>query len=213
VDTSELLRQRRSVTLEETLALRESLGFGAGPVGVFVGSLYVDKRLDFLFAAAQAIRQQIPDFQLLIVGEGPERDKVQAWCAANPWTRWAGARFGREKVVHVSLAQVMLNPGLVGLGILDAFVCGTPMLTTDCGIHSPEIAYLDNGVNGVMTADDVDVYAGACVQLLRDPVALDALRAGCEVSAQEYTVENMARRFADGIVSALASVAGANSDG
>jgi glycosyltransferase involved in cell wall biosynthesis len=205
VDTSELLRQRRSVTLEETLALRESLGFGAGPVGVFVGSLYEDKRLDFLFAAAQAIRQQIPDFQLLIVGEGPERDKVQAWCAVNPWTRWTGARFGREKVVHVSLAQVMLNPGLVGLGILDAFVCGTPMLTTDCGIHSPEIAYLDNGVNGVMTADDVDVYAGACVQLLRNPAALEALRAGCEASAQEYTVENMARRFAEGVENALAA--------
>jgi glycosyltransferase involved in cell wall biosynthesis len=213
VDTSELLRQRLSVTPEETHALRESLGIGSGPVGVFVGSLYADKRLDFLFAAAQAIRQQIPDFHLLIVGEGPEREKVQAWCTANPWLRWAGAKFGRDKAAHLSLAQVMLNPGLVGLGILDAFVCATPMLTTDCGIHSPEIAYLDNGVNGVMTANDVAAYAGASVQLLRNPLALEALRTGCEKSAREYTVENMARRFADGIVSALASITGANSHG
>lgn len=205
VDTSEMRRQRQSVTPEETQALRESLGFGTGPVGVFVGSLYADKRLDFLFAAAEAIRREIPDFHLLIVGEGPERDKVQAWCAAHPWARWVGARFGREKMVYVSVAQVMLNPGLVGLGILDAFVCGVPMLTTDCGIHSPEIAYLENGINGVMTADELNAYVWASVNLLRDAQALDALRAGCDASAQAYTVENMACRFADGVANALAA--------
>lgn len=205
VDTSELQRQRQSVTPEETQALRESLDFGAGPVGVYVGSLYADKRLDFLFLIAEAIRDEVLDFHLLIVGEGPERDKVQAWCAANPWARWVGARFDREKAAYVSVAQVMLNPGLVGLGILDAFVCGVPMLTTDCGIHSPEIAYLENGVNGVMTADDPDAYVEASVRLLRDPQALDGLRAGCAASAQEYTVENMARRFADGVANALAA--------
>lgn len=205
VDTSELYRQRQSVTPEETQGLRESLGFGAGPVGVFVGSLYIDKRLDFLFAAAAAIRRELPDFHLLILGEGQERDKVQAWCAAYPWARWVGARFGREKAAYVSVAQVMLNPGLVGLGILDAFVCGVPMLTTDCRIHSPEIAYLENGINGVMTPDDLNAYVEASVHLLRDAEALEALRAGCVASAQEYTVENMARRFADGVAHAVAA--------
>lgn len=205
VDTSELHRQRQSVTPEETHVLRESLGFGMGPVGVYVGSLYSDKRLDFLFAAAEAIHREIPDFHLLIVGEGPERVSVQAWCAANPWARWVGARFGREKVACMSMAQVMLNPGLVGLGILDAFVCGVPMLTTDCGIHSPEIAYLENGVNGVMTVNDLSVYVESSVRLLRVPQELDTLRAGCVTSAQEYTVENMARRFADGIERCLSA--------
>jgi glycosyltransferase involved in cell wall biosynthesis len=173
-------------------------------VGVFVGSLYADKRLDFLFASAEAIRRVMPDFHFLIVGEGPEREKVQAWCVANPWARWVGARFDREKAAHVSVAQVMLNPGLVGLGILDAFVCGVPMLTTDCGIHSPEIAYLENGINGVMTADDLDAFVDASVRLLRDTQALNVLRVGCAASVNEYTVENMARRFADGIEAALA---------
>lgn len=205
VDTSELLRQRQSITPEETLALRESLGFGAGPVGVFIGSLYTDKRLDFLFAAAEAIHLDVPDFHLLIVGEGAERDKVQAWCAAHPWAHWAGARFGREKALYASVAQVMLNPGLVGLGILDSFVCGVPMLSTDCGIHSPEISYLDNGVNGVMTDDNLNAYVEAGVRLLHDDAALDALVAGCAASTKEYTVENMARRFASGVTNALAA--------
>lgn len=203
VDTAELLAQRQSVTPEEAQALRESLGFGAGPVGVYVGSLYADKRLDFLFDAADAIRAQVPDFHVLIVGEGPERDKVQTWCATHPWARWVGAQFGRDKAAHMAVAQITLNPGLVGLGILDGFVCDVPMLTTDCGLHSPEIAYLENGVNGVMTADDLDAYVGAGVRLLRDAQELDRLRAGCASAAREYTVENMAQRFADGIVRCL----------
>lgn len=203
VDTAELYRQRQTVTPEETQALRKSLGFGTGPVGIYVGSLYTDKRLDFLFNAADAIRAQVPDFHFLIVGEGPERDIVDAWCTSRPWTRWVGARFGRDKAACLSLAEVMLNPGLVGLGILDAFVCGVPILTTNCGLHSPEIAYLENGVNGVMTADNLDTYVEAGVHLLRVGQELDRLRAGCALAASEYTVESMAQRFADGIARCL----------
>ena len=205
VDTAELQRQRQSVTPEETQALRESLGCGVGPVGVFVGSLYADKRLDFLFAAAVAIRREVPDFHLLIVGDGPERDKVRAWRDVNPWVHWVGARFGRDKAAYVSVAQVMLNPGALGLGVMDAFVCQAPMITTDCGKHGPEIAYLENGINGVITADDLDRYVEASVPLLRDAQALQTLRDGCAASAQEYTVENMALRFADGITNAVAT--------
>lgn len=203
VDTSELLRQRLSVTPEETQALRESLGFGAGPVGVFVGSLYADKRLNFLLAAAEAIRNEIPNFHLLMVGDGPDREKVRAWCVAHPWARWVGARFGREKAAYVSVAQVMLNPGALGLGIMDAFVCQAPIITTDCGNHGPEIAYLEPDINGVMTANDLNAYVDATVHLLRNQQALDRLRVGCAASAKEYTVGNMAQRFSEGIQSAL----------
>jgi len=205
VDTAGMHRQRQSVTPAETRALRESLGFGTGPVGVFVGSLYADKRLDFLFAAAEAIRRAVPGFHLLIVGEGAQRDQVQAWCAANPWARWVGGRFGREKVAYVSVADVMLNPAALGLGVMDAFVCQAPMITTDGNNHGPEIAYLENGVNGVITNNDQAAYVAASVALLRNTQHLATLRAGCSASAREYTVENMACRFADGITHALSA--------
>lgn len=203
VDTRELRLQIDSITLDDKRELRLSLGFGDGPVGIFVGSLYADKRLSFLFAAAEAIRVVVPEFHLLIVGDGAERAKVQEWCDAHPWACWVGTRFGKEKTAYLSVAQVMLIPGAVGLGILDAFACGVPLLTTDCGNHGPEIAYLENGRNGVMTADVLDDYVDAAVGLLRDPDLLSFLRAGCTASLAEYTVENMARRFADGIESAL----------
>lgn len=199
VDTSELLRHKESIRTAEIRSLRQMLGLGDEPVGVFVGSLYADKGLDFLFAAAEAIRNDINTFHVLIIGDGPERNKVQAWCEARPWAHWLGARFGREKIAYVSLAQVMLNPGALGLGIMDAFACQVPVITTDCGKHGPEIAYLENGRNGLMTANNGEVYAATVARLLRDPGTLDVLRTGCAISATEYSVENMARRFTDGI--------------
>jgi L-malate glycosyltransferase len=203
VDTSELQRQRESVTHEEMQTLRKSLGFGQGRTGVFVGSLYAEKRLDFLFQAAESIRHQVPDFQLLLLGDGPERDKVQAWCEGRPWVRWVGAKFGRDKVACVLISNIMLNPGLVGLGILDSFVCGVPLITTDCGIHSPEIAYLDHGKNGLQTPDSKDAYVQAVVDLLRDEQALVNLQEGCFSSSRQYTVENMVKHFSEGIEQAL----------
>lgn len=203
VDTSELQRHRLLISQQDSLALRQKLDFTLGPVGVYVGSFYAEKRLDFLFAAAEAIRCEIPDFQLLLVGDGPDREKVLAWCRAKPWIRWVGAKFGCDKVAYMSIAQVMLNPGAVGLGILDSFVCGMPMLTTNCGGHGPEIAYLEQGKNGIMTAFDIDAYASACVMLLRDPKAIETLTIGCATSAREYTLENMVARFTNGIEESL----------
>lgn len=203
VDTSELQAHRRSISLDELHALRIELGLGNGPLGVFVGSFHADKRLEFLFASAEAIRRQIPGFQLLIIGDGPLRDEVQAWCAKHAWAHWAGARFGKEKVAHIALADVMLNPGLVGLGILDSFACKVPMVTTDCGLHSPEIAYLENGTNGLITGNTLDQYVRETALLLQSEVLRKRLMEGCEASSRHYSLDNMARNFVSGIEQCL----------
>ncbi len=203
VDTRQMREWAQGIDDEEKHALRRELGIEEVPVGVFVGSLYVDKRLDFLFVAAEAVRREISDFHLLIIGEGPEWERVQSWCRTHPWARWIGARFSREKMTYVSLAQVMLNPGLVGLGILDSFTCGVPMVTTDCRGHSPEIVYLRDGVNGIMTANDVGTYSAEVVALLRNGEKQSHLRAGCRIAAERYTLENMVQRFAEGITNCL----------
>jgi len=64
------------------------------------------------------------------------RQVVRDFAATRPWCKWAGARHGREKAQHLALAQVLLNPGMVGVGILDGFAMRLPLVTTDCGIHS-----------------------------------------------------------------------------
>lgn len=203
IDTSGLRQQVESVTLDEKLALRRSFGLGDGPVGIFTGSLYADKRIDFMLTSAELIRKKVPDFHFLIVGEGVEQEKIRSWCENHPWAHWAGARFGRDKAMCLSVAHVMLNPGAVGLSILDSFASGVPLVSTNCQIHGPEIAYLIDGKNGVMAENDVVAYADSVVDLLSDASRLKRLASACVDSAAKYTVENMAAKFADGVEQAL----------
>lgn len=198
VDTVTLSRQFKSVSPSAVESLRNELKLSGDSVGVFLGSLYGEKRISFLLDAALALRKRIPKFELVIAGAGPDEWLVKAFCAEHAWARYVGPRTGQRKADLLALAHVMLNPGLVGLGILDAFVCNVPMVTTDCGLHSPEVAYLDNGINGVMTNNDIASYVEAVVGVLADKEYRSMLITGCARSALMYTVQNMARNFSAG---------------
>ena len=178
-------------------------GLRPGPIGLFLGSLYRDKRLDFLFAAAAQIRTVVPDFQLLVVGAGPQQALVTQQVAATDWVHYAGPLRGADKAAALVTADVLLNPGLVGLGILDSFASGTPMFTTDCRLHSPEIDYLDPDRNGVMTSDDVGAYVNAVTQALLQPQRLALLADNARRSAARYTINNMSQRFCAGVLACL----------
>ena len=131
---------------------------------------------------------------------------VEKTAARYPWLRYPGSVYGRDKAVYLRLADVLLNPGMVGLSILDAFVAGAVMVTTDCGNHSPEIDYLVNGENGLMTENTIDSYVAEVTGLLRDPDRMAHLRDGAKQSAVKYSIENMADNFNDGILQALAEI-------
>lgn len=205
VDTRALRAWRADVTGQELTRLRGDLGIGEGPVGVYCGALYREKRLGFLVEACDRVRRALPSFELVVVGGGEDAGLVRAAAAARPWLHYVGPRFGREKVAHLALGDLFLMPGLVGLAILDAFALGLPIVTTAVDYHSHEIEYLEDGRNGrvVAEADAPAAYADAIVTLLRDRKALDRLQIGCRKSAAEVTVEHMVERFCDGVVSAL----------
>lgn len=203
VNTVEFSNMIDSVKPETLRQLREDLGLQGNHIGVYVGSLYEEKRIGFMLDAVAGIHHRLPDFEFLIVGSGPQKYLIEQFCAAHRWAKYLGVRKGQAKADVLALAQVMINPGLVGLTILDSFVCGVPIITTDWTGHSPEIAYLINGENGVMTANSLDDYVSAVSALLLDEAAMARLKIGCKASAAKYTVENMARNFADGITRCL----------
>jgi len=173
------------------------------PIGVFCGGLYGDKRLEFLFEAVKLIHADRPDFHLLVLGDGVMRDLVQQATGSDHRIHYLGPSFGKEKALCFRLSKLFLCPGLVGLAILDAFTASIPMITTDIADHGPEFDYLNDGVNGLLIADEVRAYADAIVSLLSDEPRLKNLSSGAALSAQQYSIENMAEKFAEGIISCL----------
>jgi glycosyltransferase involved in cell wall biosynthesis len=204
IDTRELTEAVRACSDDERRAVRRQLGISDGArIGLFCGSLYADKKLGLLLAAAHRIRDRRPDFELVVLGDGPEREVMRAAAAQCPFVHYAGPVFGAARGAYFAISDVFLIPGLVGLAIVDAFTIGLPVFTTDIQIHSPEIEYLEPGVNGVITAHDPEAYADAVCRVLGDPGELGRMRDAARATAARLTLDHMIESFAIGIVRCL----------
>ncbi|MCQ8183167.1 glycosyltransferase family 4 protein [Methylomonas sp. SURF-1] len=174
-------------------------------VGLYCGGLYSDKKLRFLLDAAIAVKEVKSDFILLVVGDGVDRKLVEDYSRQYEFIKYLGPLFGADKALIFRVAEVFLCPGLVGLAILDAFSAGLPLLTTDIPNHSPEIEYLEHGINGMITAPDIKVYSAAVCQCFGDGALLSVLKKGALESSARFSIENMASNFVDGILRYLGS--------
>lgn len=206
-DTTSLRKRLMEVQADGLDVWRQRLGIGPGPVGVFTGRLYINKRVEFTLAAAKEIRKRIPSFEMIFIGNGEDRDMVETAVAEHPWIHYPGALNNNDKVPYWALADVLLNPGVVGLVINDAMALGLPTITTNFPTHSPEIDYLHDGINGIITSpwEDVQRFAEASVKLLQNPSHLEAMKAAAFESGNGFSAEIMASNFASGIVTALAA--------
>lgn len=205
IDTRAFRRDLSSITAEERQDFLERLGWAAASrVGIYCGSLYPNKRLDLLLGAASRVHRVHPDFRLLIVGNGPSTEEVLRFAAERPWVQFVGPKFDREKALCFAIAEMALNPGLVGLGILDAFCAGIPFLTTDLPLHSPEIEYLTDGHNGLILSPTEDGFASGVAALITDSGLLQRLAAGAILSSQRQSIETMVENFAYGVEQCLA---------
>ncbi|MBL8341233.1 MAG: glycosyltransferase family 4 protein [Rubrivivax sp.] len=205
IDNEQFQRDLRAVSDETRAACRARIGATAdAPVGLYCGSLYPDKRLELLLAAADRVQAAMPAFRLVIVGDGPSGDVISAAAASRPWLHAVGVQRGAEKAAWFAISQLVLSPGAVGLHVLDAFCAGTPMITTGNARHGPEVAYLRSGENGFVVDDDAKAYADTVIELLRNPARLQRVRDAAAEDARRYTLENMVQRFIEGIERCLA---------
>ena len=203
IDTRSVRRQCAEVSELEVAQLRNDLSARAGKTAVFIGSLYAQKQLDFLIEAANEIHARVPDFVLVIAGDGPDRAIVQSAAQRHAWVKWAGPVRGHAKAVLMSAADVMLMPHAMGLSILDGFAAGLPICATSAPGHGPELHYLRAGANGLQTDPEVATYAQAVSALLCDPDRLSAFKRAAIDTADELSLEDMTKRFAVGIREAL----------
>lgn len=205
IDTSRIRDEIEQIDQQKLEQLRKTQFQNSHNIGVYVGGMYRLKRLSFLIDAAKLVRAAIPDFQLLFIGAGENANIVKQAAENYEWVHYVGPKFGKEKTQLIALSRVFLMPGLVGLGVLDSFVYKAPMVTTNVPYHSPEIDYLKDGVNGliIQDAENPKTYADAVVKILSDAPYRRKLQIGAEDSLATYTIEAMAKRFAEGVVKAL----------
>ncbi len=204
IDTGAFKSDLAAVSDTDLAAAHIALGIAPGAtIGIFCGSLYLDKKLDFLVEACDRIHSESPEFHCIVLGDGPSMPILREAAASRPWLHLLGVTKGAQKALYFRMGAFMLNPGLVGLHIVDAFCAGLVMVTTTGARHSPEVCYLRDGINGVMTSDSAAEYAQRVLALINDPVGLAQLRAASLADADVYTLEKMVAQFADGVARCL----------
>lgn len=174
-----------------------------GKTALYIGALDTYKRVSMLIETADAAHSMEPNFRLVVAGDGADRHIVEAASRSRSYIVYLGQRFGHDKAKALAAADLLVSAGSVGLGVLDSFAAQVPMVITDWPYHGPEVEYLQDKRNAVVTPDSAVDLATGLVSTLSDTEAMGRLRTHCGLDAQLFTVEEMANRFVDGVLKAL----------
>lgn len=171
------------------------------PVGIFCASIYKDKQIDFLLMALSIIKSKVPALKFFVIGKGVEDFKVIDYSKKNEdWFFYVGNKFNEEKIKFFSIADFQAIPGAVGLNIIDSFAFLCPLITTKIDNHGPEISYLINNENGIITEFNIEEYAHKIIELISDINMKNNLKEGCKKARKMYTIETMATNFVNGVL-------------
>lgn len=104
---------------------------------VFAGRLIKEKNIHLLISSIALIRQVIPNIRCTIIGDGPERDRLEnlvcgSGLASN--IRFLGHSESSSDVLsHMKASKVFVLPSSregFGIVLLEANACGLPVITT-----------------------------------------------------------------------------------
>lgn len=205
IDTVSLVRVLKTVDTSQQQHLRSQFSIYSKNVGIYAGGLYSFKRISFLLEACVEIRKLVPDFEMIVIGKGPDTSIIKHFAQQHAWLRYVGPKDDFAKVPFFSIAKVFLMPGLVGLAVLDSFALRVPLVTTAYPYHSPEIDYLKNDSNGYIVSDweNPRAYAKTVAALLAEESRQLRLIENGQRDLPNYSVEKMSQRFAQGIIQSL----------
>jgi len=149
------------------------------------------KRLDVLLRALPLLVTRVPEAQLLIVGDGPERGALHALArtlALGDRVVFAGAIPAAARVLPlVDLYVTASRREGLPIAVLEAMACALPVLATEAPGH---VDAVDPELTGrLVPLDDAPGLAAAAALLLRDP----ALRARMGQAGRERAERHFAR--------------------
>jgi glycosyltransferase involved in cell wall biosynthesis len=186
-----------STVRSERRKVRAELGIEPNaPVVLTVGRLNPEKGHRYLLESARLACQHIPNLRVLIAGEGPLRDKLEASARSMHLDTAVSFLGWREDVASLMAASdLFVLPSTresFGLVILEALASGIPVIATRVG-GVPEIIW--TGETGMLVEPrNPEALARAVIWALTNPAQAGQLaRQGQAVVRQRFSVEVMVR--------------------
>lgn len=164
-----------------------------------VGRLWPQKRLKDLIWAADLLKVVRDDVHLLIVGDGPERDRLERYryqVRIEDRVHFLGQRHDVPRLMpHFDV--LWLGSGYEGLPnvVMEAMACGVPVVASD--ISGNRDLVLPGKTGFLAPVGDRAGFARHTLTILEDPLLARRLgAAGRKRIEEDYTVDKMVRRYA-----------------
>jgi glycosyltransferase involved in cell wall biosynthesis len=190
------------------------LGGWAGPLILYLGRINFKKGVDVLIESFAALSQSRADARLVIVGHADPppyaaemRQLAQARNLAGQIV-FTGPLFGRDKLAALADADLWVLPSHTenfGMALVEAMLCGLPVITTQNVGVGEEVARAEAGLIVAPTPAEV---AGAMARLLDDPAERRRLGAnGRRLARAKYSLEAVGAQLEQAYYRVLAGAA------
>jgi len=188
VDTGLFSPARRSE------ALRAQWGLEPDDLAVVhVSRLAAEKNYPLVFEAFAAIRAAHPRARLIMVSDGPLRQKLQR---AHPWTHFTGFLEAGALAAHYASADLFLYASLTetfGNVVLEAIASGLPVAAFN---YAAAARFLRHGENGwLVPLGDRGAFVAAAQILAADPALRRRLGAAARVTAETVPWDGIVDAF------------------
>lgn len=136
---------------------RDYFSNGSLPVVIFIGRLTRVKRIDLLINAVRSINSNKPRVNLMVVGEGRERHRLEELARdQRGQVHFYGSCYDELETGRLlANADLCVSPGNIGLTAVHALSMGTPCCThNELSGQMPEVEAIREGVNGTFFNKD-----------------------------------------------------------
>lgn len=155
-----------------------------------VSRMAQEKNLDLAFKAFRAIQQAIPHARFLVVGDGPERNRLQS---LYPDCIFVGMQTGLALAEYYASGDLFLYPSTsetFGNVVLEAMASGLPVVAFDYAAAHQHIRHQENGCS--IPLYDSAAFIQAAVQLATNPLLRQQLGLQAHLSTQNLSWQGVA---------------------
>lgn len=158
-ETKEFFLQKVSISADKCFVANNTILVKQPPVPeaangrsyfIYLGRIQPRKRLDQLIRAYMQLSDEVKNaYQLLIIGDGEPNEKAAlrrlvALLKLSGNVLFEPGTFNEDTIAaRYSGALAYVSPGAVGLGVVQSFAHGVPVITPGNILHGPEFAYCD----------------------------------------------------------------------
>jgi len=166
---------------------------------LYVGRIAQEKSIDKIIEALAIIKGRgINRAKLLIVGNGPAMEELRQLVQSlgvEEEVIFTGA-VGNEEIQHYykiaylfTIASISESFGIV---IIEALASGIPVLA----VRAPgAVDIITDGVDGLLTEDDVEQFASALEKLIREPELREELSQEVLKTSEQYSINIISERM------------------